>query len=112
MFTKNSSPDSLQQEADLLKAMGHPIRLCILHGLRDGFSANVSHLQKCLMVPQSTLSQHLGILRHAGIIAGDRKGTEIQYRIIDQRVNQLLSLLILRSKTNQSSSEENGSLIL
>ena len=84
------SPAIFQGEADFLKAMGHPIRLCILKGLSDVKSCNVSHMQACLSVPQSTLSQHLAVLRKAGIISGKRKGPEIIYQITDGRVRKIL----------------------
>jgi DNA-binding transcriptional ArsR family regulator len=87
------SPATFQVEADLLKAMGHPIRLCILKGLSGVEACNVSHMQACLSVPQSTLSQHLGVLRNAGIVSGERNGPEVNYRIKDDRVCRILSLL-------------------
>ncbi|MDW7672214.1 MAG: metalloregulator ArsR/SmtB family transcription factor [Bacillota bacterium] len=93
MSISEMSPTAFQEEADLLKAMGHPIRLCILKGLSGIDSCNVSHMQACLSVPQSTLSQHLGVLRNAGIVSGQRNGPEVNYRITDNRVCHILSLL-------------------
>jgi predicted transcriptional regulator len=93
MGTPELSPAFFQQDADLLKAMGHPIRLCILKGLMDVESCNVSYMQACLSIPQSTLSQHLAVLRHAGIIAGDRDGLIINYRMISQRTRDILDVI-------------------
>ena len=42
---------------------------------------------------QSTVSQHLGKLRQAGIIEGERNGLEITYRLKDERVKAILSCL-------------------
>ncbi|HYE08801.1 MAG TPA: metalloregulator ArsR/SmtB family transcription factor, partial [Patescibacteria group bacterium] len=47
-------------KAELLKVLAHPVRLCIVRGLMDK-ECNVSHMQECLELPQSTVSQHLGI---------------------------------------------------
>lgn len=44
--------------AELLKALAHPVRLCIVKGLMDK-KCNVTHMQDCLELPQSTISQHI-----------------------------------------------------
>lgn len=79
--------------AELLKAIAHPVRLCIVRGLSENGGCNVSHMQSCLEVPQSTISQHLQKLRAAGIIIGVRNGLEVNYRIADERVAQLVRVL-------------------
>ncbi|MFL0198890.1 ArsR/SmtB family transcription factor, partial [Clostridium sp. WILCCON 0269] len=56
--------------AEILKVLAHPVRICIVKGLLDNGECNVSHMQNCLNVPQSTISQHLQKLRAAGIIEG------------------------------------------
>lgn len=78
--------------AELLKALAHPVRLCIVRGLIEK-ECNVTHMQFCLDIPQSTVSQHLQKLKSAGIISGVRKGLEINYRICDQRVIELIKTL-------------------
>jgi ArsR family transcriptional regulator len=79
--------------AELLKAIAHPVRLCIVHGLVENGSCNVSHMQSCMDVPQSTISQHLQKLRAAGIISGVRNGLEVNYQISDQRIAKLICVL-------------------
>ncbi|HEY8890801.1 MAG TPA: metalloregulator ArsR/SmtB family transcription factor, partial [Clostridium sp.] len=59
---------------EILKVLAHPIRLCIVKGILDQGQCNVSHMQTCLKIPQSTVSQHLQKLRYAGVIEGNRKG--------------------------------------
>ncbi len=83
----------LEEQAELLKVIAHPVRLCIARGRWRSGSCNVSHMQCCLEVPQSTVSQHLGKLRQAGIIEGERNGLEITYRLKDERVKAILSCL-------------------
>ena len=83
----------LEEQAELLKVIAHPVRLCIARGLWRSGSCNVTHMQCCLEVPQSTVSQHLGKLRQAGIIVGERNGLEITYRLKDERVKAILSCL-------------------
>ena len=84
--------------ADVLKALAHPVRLCIVRGLIEKGGCNVCHMQECLGMPQSTTSQHLQKLRSAGIISGQRKGLEVTYKVCDQRVVELIKLLFPEEK--------------
>ncbi|MZP29186.1 metalloregulator ArsR/SmtB family transcription factor [Heliobacterium undosum] len=79
--------------AELLKALAHPVRLCILRGLAQKSDCNVSHMQHCLDLPQSTISMHLQKLRAAGVVVGERKGLEVNYRIANDQIRALLSCL-------------------
>lgn len=79
-------------KAELLKVLAHPVRLCIVKGLMNK-ECNVSYMQECLQLPQSTVSQHIGILRSRGIIKGTRNGLEISYSIVNEDVKKLVNLL-------------------
>lgn len=80
------------QLAVKLKVLAHPVRLCIIHGLyRQEQSRNVSYLQECLDLPQSTVSQHLQKLRTAGIIEAKRYGLEVHYQLKDDTVRAWLA---------------------
>ena len=83
----------MEEKAELLKVIAHPIRLCIVRGLWKNGGCNVTHMQCCLDVPQSTVSQHLGKLRQAGVIEGERNGLEITYKLKDERVKSILACL-------------------
>ena len=83
----------LSEAAELLKVLAHPVRLCIVKGLLENGGCNVSHMQNCLNVPQSTVSQHLQKLKTAGIIEGTRDGLMVNYKICNPRVRRLLSVL-------------------
>jgi ArsR family transcriptional regulator len=80
--------------SELLKVLAHPVRLCIVRGLLTRGKCNVSYMQGCLDMPQSTVSQHLQKLRTAGIVEGERNGLEINYRISDERVEKLIKVLL------------------
>ena len=84
--------------AEVLKALAHPVRLCIVRGLIEKGGCNVCHMQECLGMPQSTTSQHLQKLRSAGIISGQRKGLEVTYQVCDQRVIELIKLIFPKQK--------------
>ncbi|MBN2258922.1 MAG: helix-turn-helix transcriptional regulator [Clostridiales bacterium] len=84
----------LEQKADILKAIAHPIRLCILDCLRSSGDCNVSYLISKVDKPQSTVSRHLSRLRASGIVEGTRNGLEIQYKIANEDANCIIDLLM------------------
>lgn len=86
--------DDYNEMAELLKVLGHPARLCIVNGLLDeGNDCNVSYMQNCLNIPQSTVSQHIAKLKAAKIIAGERNGLEIHYRVISEDAIRVIKAL-------------------
>ena len=89
----------LEHAAEILKALAHPVRLCIVRGLWRNGACNVAHMQQCLETPQSTISQHLARLRTAGIIEGERNGLEVFYHLKSSEVERLLQGLF--AKKNQ-----------
>lgn len=89
----------LEEDAEILKALAHPVRLCIVKGLWRRGSCNVSHMQYCLQVPQSTLSQHLQKLKSAGLIKGVRNGVEIQYTLCHPKTVRILQALFKESSS-------------
>jgi len=88
-FDKNCS---FEKEAEILKTLGHPIRLKIVAGLCTR-ECNVKHIWECLGLPQATVSQHLSQLKNKGIIEGKRTGVEVHYTVIDPFVKKLIKLL-------------------
>ena len=67
---------NLDREAEILKVLGHPVRLKIVAGLMSQ-SCNVKKIWECLELPQATVSQHLALLKNKGIIEGKRDGVEV-----------------------------------
>ncbi|MEW6308967.1 MAG: metalloregulator ArsR/SmtB family transcription factor [Bacillota bacterium] len=85
----------LAARAELLKAIAHPVRLCILRGLAKTPECNVSHMQECLGLPQSTVSQHLARLRLVGLIGARRQGVEVYYSLVDPCAARVIEALEL-----------------
>ncbi len=83
----------IREKATLLKALSNPVRLCIVRELMKRGECNVSSMQNCLELSQSTVSQHLGRLRDMGIITCERKGTEVYYRISNQEAADIIKVL-------------------
>lgn len=86
--------DLFNQKAEILKALAHPIRLCIVQGLIEEEGINVTTMQNCLNTPQSTISQHLGKLKAAGIIEGKRNGTEINYYVKNEDAKNIVDSIL------------------
>lgn len=84
--------EDLKKNAEMLRAMGHPARLCVLARLYHS-SHNVREMQECLRLPQSTVSQHLFVLRSAGLVSCTKKGTESYYELANPAVRRVLQVL-------------------
>jgi len=87
--------------AELLKALGHPVRLQILCDIVCG-DCNVNGLVEKLSLPQSTVSQHLALLRNRGIITPHKDGVRTCYQITDQTVLKILQLLKEQKRKTES----------
>jgi DNA-binding transcriptional ArsR family regulator/NAD-dependent dihydropyrimidine dehydrogenase PreA subunit len=67
-------------KAKVLKALAHPVRLNILEALVHG-PLRVNELVRLTRRRQPYISQHLGVLRRAGVIVASRKGASIYYQL-------------------------------
>ncbi len=92
MMDKNFK--AYNEAAEILKALAHPVRLCIVKGLLEAGSCNVTFMQQCLDLPQSTVSQHLQKLRTLGIVETDRNGLEVIYTVSNKKVKELIQILL------------------
>jgi DNA-binding transcriptional ArsR family regulator len=72
-------------QAEVLRVLAHPARIEILHRLADG-PIEVGRLAAAIGTSQPNASQHLAVLRTAGLVEQDRHGREIQYRLTDPDV--------------------------
>jgi Predicted transcriptional regulators len=90
--------NNYNEQAEMLKVIAHPVRLCIIRGLLNKGECNVTYMQSCLGAPQSTISQHLQKLRMAGIIEGRRNGLEIYYQVSNEKVKEIIEVLFPEEK--------------
>ena len=72
-------------QADVLKVLASPLRLEILHRLVGG-PLEVSRIAAAIGASQPNASQHLSVLRAAGLVEADRHGREIRYGLVDPEV--------------------------
>jgi len=84
---------SYEKCTEILKAIAHPTRLEILSRLDKQDGCNVSRIQEAIGLPQSTISQHLKILKNAGVLTSKRKGTVVCYKIKNIEVMKIIEVL-------------------
>jgi ArsR family transcriptional regulator len=72
-------------QAEFLKTLASPRRLRILHRLADG-PVSVARLASDLGISQPNASQHLAVMRNAGVVDAERDGREVRYRIADPEI--------------------------
>ncbi|HAQ06924.1 MAG TPA: transcriptional regulator [Bacillus bacterium] len=100
MISLSGKTDVYEKASDLFKAIAHPIRLKIVHRLCMDDGSNVTSLYKELDLPQSTVSQHLGRLKHAGVISGVRSGNEVIYTMANEEVKNIFRILSISQNPN------------
>jgi DNA-binding transcriptional ArsR family regulator len=71
----------LKNSAEILRALAHPLRLQILEFIDNNKTINVNKIYNTLKLEQSITSQHLRILRVAGVVLTKREGKFIHYSI-------------------------------
>ncbi len=72
--------------SNLMKAIAHPARLCIVKRLYNEGSCNVGYFTNCMGISQSGVSQHLAKLRDLGIVEVKKQGLEAYYSLVDEDV--------------------------
>jgi ArsR family transcriptional regulator, zinc-responsive transcriptional repressor len=80
----------LDNAGDLLRALAAPVRIAIVLQLQESQRC-VNELVDALGVPQPLVSQHLRILKAAGVVAGERSGREVFYRLVDHHLAHIVT---------------------
>ncbi len=78
--------------AAIARALADPKRICVLEGLAVG-ERSVSDLSREAGCAVPNMSQHLSVLRAAGLVISRRAGSTVYYRLADDRVRELTTLL-------------------
>jgi ArsR family transcriptional regulator len=76
-------------KAELFKSLGHPVRIRILELLVEG-EKSVSNLLDATGLEPSSLSQHLNVVKHTGLVESRREGNGVTYRVTDPSVAEFL----------------------
>jgi len=80
---------TLVAAGDLLRALAAPVRIGIVLELREA-DLCVHELVDTLGVAQPLISQHLRVLKAAGVVRGERNGREVVYRLVDEHLSHIV----------------------
>ncbi|HEX6354257.1 MAG TPA: metalloregulator ArsR/SmtB family transcription factor [Actinophytocola sp.] len=80
---------TLSAAGDLLRALAAPVRIAIVLELRE-HDRCVHELVETLGVAQPLISQHLRVLKAAGVVRGERHGREVIYRLVDEHLSHIV----------------------
>lgn len=83
----------LRKAALVLRAVNHKLRQRIIDLLEENKTMTVTDIYVKLRLEQSVASQHLAILRRAGVVRTDRQGKFIYYSLDKDRLGQISSLV-------------------
>ena len=94
MATMTEQCPDLLEMAELLKTIGHPLRLRIMSRLADRCCC-VRDLWECLQLPQAIVSQHLKILKDRGVVVARREGVKVCYSIKEGVMRDIVRVLMV-----------------
>ena len=83
----------LEEKSELLKTLGHPIRLSIVDVLTKTEKLTVTEIYTALGIEQAVASHHLRIMKNASILKSSKRGKNTFYKIADPIISSLYSLL-------------------
>jgi ArsR family transcriptional regulator len=90
------TPAQAIELARVFKAMGDPVRLRLLSLIasHEGGEACVCDLTGVFELTGPTISHHLKVLREAGLISGERRGTWVYYRVLPEAMRRASAVLV------------------
>ena len=93
--------DVLEEAAECLRSLGHPVRLRMVQMLLRG-DYTVGELAEACGIPSHMASEHLRLMQHCGYLARRRQGRRIYYQVIEPTLEHIMSCVERRCR-NQSS---------
>lgn len=87
-----TTADARRRSAAVARALADPKRLCVLESLAAG-EVSVGDLASRVSCQVPNMSQHLAVLRSAGLVTARRDGNTVYYRLADPRVLEACQLL-------------------
>jgi len=84
--------ETYKMQTEYFKVLMHPTRLAILDVLRNGEEC-VCHMEALFGLRQAHISQHLMVLRDAGLVADRRDGWNVFYRVIKPEIYQVIDAM-------------------
>lgn len=99
MKTRNDEIHRLH--STVCKALSDPKRILILDSLRYG-ERSVGEICELLDLPQTNVSQHLGVLRSKGLVRSRRDAQWVYYSLVSAKVTEAIDLLVEVMKTTKT----------
>ncbi|OFX42470.1 MAG: transcriptional regulator [Bacteroidetes bacterium GWA2_30_7] len=93
MKVKDINVEKLENAANMLKAMSHPVRIAILSMLEEGKKLSVTEIHEHLKIEQSAASHHLGILKDKGVLASKRDGKNTYYYLKHDSLSKIIDCI-------------------
>lgn len=90
---RNIKPEKLEQIAEVLKTISHPVRLEILELLEVNDKLCVSEIMEETQIEQSLLSHHLTKMKDKGILKSSRDGKRIYYSLGIEQIPQIFDCM-------------------
>lgn len=87
---RHAAVATYEAAGELLRALAAPIRIAIVTVLGAGPRC-VHELVDATGAPQPLVSQHLRVLRGAGVVRGERRGREITYHLTDEHIAHIVA---------------------
>ncbi len=87
-----TTDDERQRAAEISRALADPKRLCVLEILASG-ERSVGDLSREASCHVPNMSQHLAVLRSAGLVTSRREGSTVFYRLTDPRILEAYELI-------------------
>ena len=94
----------LDAAGELLRALSAPVRIAIVLELLSGGRC-VHELVGALSVPQPLISQHLRVLKSAGVVEGHRSGREVLYTLVDDHLAHIVTDAIAHATEESTNGE-------
>ncbi len=85
--------EHLENAANMLKAIAHPMRIAIIGFLEGGKKLTVTQIHELLNIEQSTTSHHLGILKDKGVLLSKREGKNTFYFLRHNNLTQIVDCI-------------------
>ena len=91
--TTDTDEMHVKELADLCKALGHPARISILKHLLEEDRCICGRIVEVLPLAQSTVSQHLKILKESGLVQGEVEGPKTCYCVDKEKLSNVFALM-------------------
>lgn len=82
-----------ERHADICKTFSHPKRLEIINLLRDKAEFSAGQILEKVGISKANLSQHMAVLVQKGVVKSRRDGTNIFYRLADDRITKACDIM-------------------